>query len=196
MIRSAATNGLAWSLKQVTLREVNRNKRLALGVDTEGQYVEVRLEIRRTDIVPKVGQTWLIDRDFGAWYLTALVDLATLDTTGGEWVPLVLTNGWISSTTAGDPPAEARLSNGWIELSGIIRSGTVPAVGVDLVISSLPGAFPARYKGNAVVASNLPTGATGYVRSALWANGDITIRVSSAYTPAWIDLTNLRARVT
>lgn len=196
MIRSAATNGLAWSLKQVTLREVDRVKRLALGIDTEGQYVEVRLGIRRSDIVPKVGQVWLVDRDFGVWSLTALVDLAAPDTTGGEWVPLVLKNGWSGPVSAGDPPPEARLSNGWIELSGVITGGTVPVAGADLVVATLPNGFPARYKGNAIVASNLPTGATGYTRGGLWVNGDVTIRLSSTYTPAWIDLTGLKARAT
>ncbi|MFD8656165.1 hypothetical protein [Streptomyces mirabilis] len=196
MIRSAATYGLAWSLKQVVLREVDRVKGLALGVDTEGQYVEVRLSIRRSGIVPKVGQTWLIDRDFGVWSLAALVDLSPPDTTGGEWLPLTLKNGWTGPATTADAPAAARLNDGWVEVSGVINGGTVPAVGVDLLVATLPGGFPAHYKGNAVLASNLPSGTVGYIRAGLLQNGDITIKVSQAYTPAWIDLTGLKARVT
>lgn len=194
-MRSAATHGLAWALKQVTLREVDRPKKLALGIDTEGQYIEVRLGIRRSDIIPQVGQTWLIDRDFGAWCLTALVDQAPADTTGGEWLPLELQNGWDGPTSTNDPAPQARLNDGWIELSGVITNGTVPAVGVDLVAATLPEGLPERYKGNAVLASNLPSGTVGYIRGGLWVNGDVTIRVSVAYTPGWIDLTGLKARV-
>ncbi|MFI0967061.1 hypothetical protein ACH4S8_37605 [Streptomyces sp. NPDC021080] len=194
-MRSASTYGLAWSLKQVTLREVNLAKGLALGIDTEGQYVEIRLTIVRTGIAPKVGQRWLVDRDFGDWHLTALLQSTQPDLTGGEWLPLTLSNGWVASATAGDPPPRARLSDGWIELSGIISGGTVPAVGSDLVIGSIPVTLPARYKGNAVLASNLP-GTNGFIRGGLFPNGDITIRVSATFTPSWIDLTGLKARVT
>ncbi|MCX4799547.1 hypothetical protein OG497_37460 [Streptomyces sp. NBC_01242] len=195
MIRSAATYGLAWSLKQVTLREVDRAKKLALGVDTEGQYVEVRLSIRRSDIVPKVGQIWLIDRDFGEWSLNALVDTAPPDLTGGEWAPLKLLNNWVPSGSADDPAPSARVTkNGWVELSGVMYSGSVPALGQVLGIGSLPEGFPAVYRGNAVLASQLPNPA-GYVRGGLTSDGVVTIQVSAAYTPAWIDLTSLRSRI-
>ncbi|MFJ4902852.1 hypothetical protein [Streptomyces sp. NPDC088727] len=194
-MQSASTHGLGWSLKQVSLREVDWAKKLALGVDTEGQYVEVRLGVRRSGIIPRVGQTWLVDRDFGMWCLTAMIDLGAPDLTGGEWLPLTLRNGWSGPTNPEDCAPEARLVNGWIELSGVITGGTVPAVGVDLVVASLADGFPSRYRGNAIVASNLPTGATGYVRAAVTAGGDVTIRVATAYTPVWIDLTGLNARV-
>ncbi|MDQ1041408.1 hypothetical protein QFZ75_007910 [Streptomyces sp. V3I8] len=195
MIRSAATRGLAWTYKQVQVREILPAKRIALCVDTEGLYVEVSTLFRRSDAAPAVGQIWIVDRELGGWAFAARVDIAPPDATGGQWTPLVLKNGWVVSAGAGDPAPQARLSDGWIELSGVISGGTVPALGLDLVAASLPEGFPARLRGNAVLASALP-GTNGYIRGALAVNGDVTIRVSATYAPAWIDLTGLKARVT
>ncbi|MFF7198189.1 hypothetical protein ACFZAM_31335 [Streptomyces sp. NPDC008079] len=70
---SAATYGIGWSIKQVLIREISALSGIARAVDTEGTVVEVRTGLQRTGITPRVGQTWLVDRDLGAWTFTALV---------------------------------------------------------------------------------------------------------------------------
>lgn len=72
---NAATYGIGWTVKQVKVRELIPAKRMALCVDTEGQYVEVSTAIRRTGITPEVGQDWLIDRTYGTWSFAAQIDL-------------------------------------------------------------------------------------------------------------------------
>ncbi|MEV7675130.1 hypothetical protein [Streptomyces sp. NPDC088752] len=196
MIRSAATYGLAWALKQVTLREVDREKRMARGVDTEGQHVEIRLGIRRSEIVPKVGQDWLIDRDFGVWTLNAFLEQGPANPSGGDWLPLTLLNDWEASESPQECQPEACVTpGGGIEVSGIIYGGTVPATGGVLTVAKLPDGFPAPYRQHAVLASSMPTSGGGYVRGSLLADGSITIAVSVAFTPAWVDLASLRGRV-
>lgn len=73
MIQSAATRGLGWTYKQVQVREIIPAKNLASCIDTEGQYVEVTTAVRRSDTALSVGQTWIIDREFGRWTFNALV---------------------------------------------------------------------------------------------------------------------------
>lgn len=70
---SAATHGIGWTIKQVVVREVLADKGIALCVDTEGQYIEVRTGLQRTGITPVAGQSWLVDRDMGFWTFGALI---------------------------------------------------------------------------------------------------------------------------
>ena len=72
---NSATYGLGWTIKQVTVREVIAEKKLALCVDTEGQRIEVTTGIQRTGIEVEVGQQWLVDRTYGHWSFAAKLDL-------------------------------------------------------------------------------------------------------------------------
>lgn len=73
---NAASYGLGWTVKQVTIRELVTEKKMALCVDTEGQRIEVTTVVQRTGIALEVGQVWLIDRTYGHWSFAAKLDLA------------------------------------------------------------------------------------------------------------------------
>jgi hypothetical protein len=81
-----ATYGIGWTIKQVVIREVLADKGIALCVDTEGQYIEVRTGLQRTGIKPKVGQSWLVDRDMGVWTFGALIAATVPSTDGGSGI--------------------------------------------------------------------------------------------------------------
>ncbi|MET7363280.1 hypothetical protein ABZS76_33250 [Streptomyces sp. NPDC005562] len=72
---SAATYGIGWTIKQVTIREINTDKKLAQCIDTEGQYLGVTTVIQRTGLTPEVGQMWLVDRTYGPWSFAARLDV-------------------------------------------------------------------------------------------------------------------------
>jgi hypothetical protein len=72
---NAATHGIGWTIKQVKVQSLVPAKKLALCVDTEGQILEVTTALHRTGITPVVGQTWLVDRTYGAWSFAAWWDL-------------------------------------------------------------------------------------------------------------------------
>jgi len=74
---NAASYGLGWTVKQVTIRELIAGKKKALCVDTEGQRIEVTTAIQRTGIELEVGQRWLVDRTYGHWTFAAKLDLGT-----------------------------------------------------------------------------------------------------------------------
>ncbi|MEU6362273.1 hypothetical protein [Streptomyces albidoflavus] len=195
---SASTYGIGWTTKQVKIREIDPTRRIARCVDTEGQVLDVALAIHRTGIRPQVGQVWLADRELSAWTLRAFVEFGeqtAVPAVSTSWAPLTLTNGWGPSHSEDDPPPSARVTaEGWVELSGVMYSGTVPPVGQTLAVAQLPTALPPCYRANVVLGSHLPAGA-GYVRGHLLPEGVVAINISAAYTPNWIDLTNLRARV-
>lgn len=200
MIRgNAATHGVGWDIKQVEIRELDATRRIARCVDTEGQWLDVATAIHRTGIRLQVGQVWLADRELSAWTLRALLEFGAatpVPAFTSAWQPLKLSNDWIPSTGTTDPAPSARVTaDGMVELSGVMSGGTVPAVGVTLTVGQLPAGFPGVWRVNAILASSLPAGATGYVRGAVTATGAVTISVSTAYTPPWIDLSALRARV-
>ena len=196
--RNAATYGIGWSLKQVTVHDLDPSRSIAHCLDTEGTYVDVTTLIHRTGIRPAVGQIWLIDREFSQWSFAAFVDRGGASITPaltGDWQPLTFSHGWAPSSTVGDPAPQARATaDGWVETAGVVSGGTVAAVGTLLTIGQLPAGLPVTYRGSAVVASQLPTTA-GYVRASILPSGEVGIQVSVAYTPAWIDLTGLKALI-
>lgn len=193
------TYGIGWTIKQVKIRELDPKLRVARCVDTEGNILDVATSVHRTGIRPQVGQVWLVDRELSAWTLRAFVELGEptpVPVATTEWQPLQLSNGWVPSTGSTDPAPSARVTaDGMVELSGVMSGGTVPAVGVTLTVGQLPTGSPKVWRVNAILTSSLPTGATGYVRGAVTATGAVTIAVSVAYAPSWIDLSALRARV-
>jgi hypothetical protein len=195
---SAATYGIGWTTKQVKIREIDSTLRIARCVDTEGQTLDVATSVHRTGIRPQVGQVWLVDRELSAWTLRAFVELGAataVPVMTTAWAPITLTSGWVVSPNVDDPPPSARVTaDGWVELSGVMYSGTVPAVGQLLTVGSVPAGFPKTYRSNVMLGSHMPT-TTGYIRGSLLVTGAVAIQVSAAFTPSWIDLTNLRARV-
>jgi hypothetical protein len=194
-VKSAATHGLGWAMKQVTVQEFNPARLVARCVDTEGLYLDVATSVRRCGIQPMIGQVWLVDRDMGAWTFRAYLDLA-VSASRPDWTSLALQAGWTASTGTDDAEPEARTTDsGWIELSGVMTGGTMPAVGSALTVGHLPAEFPARKRGSAVLAAQIPSGASGHVCGSLLPSGAVTIQVTAAYTPSWIDLTGLRARI-
>ncbi|WP_428957956.1 glycosyl hydrolase family 28-related protein [Streptomyces sp. cg35] len=73
-VSNAGTYGIGWTIKQVTIREIDGARNLARCIDTEGQYLDATTSVHRTGIRPQVGQIWLADRDLGAWTLKALIE--------------------------------------------------------------------------------------------------------------------------
>lgn len=198
---SAATNGLGGEVLQVTIRELDEDRPIARCVDTMGRYVDVATSVYRTAIQPAVGQIWLVDRTYGTWTFAAYIHLGEDDPLAepqdGPWTALPLSNGWAASATTGDAPPRARVSaDGFIQLSGVITGGTVPAFGSSLQVAALPAGFPARYRGSRLLATHMPSGVSSpYVRGTLQPDGTILIAPAVSYTPTWIDLSNLWARI-
>ncbi|MFD7835589.1 hypothetical protein [Streptomyces sp. NPDC059761] len=200
MAANAATYGIGWTVKQITIREIDPERTVARCVDTEGQMLDVSTAIHRTGIRPQVGQVWLIDRTFASWTLCAFISgfgkptLIPASTT--PWEPVETINGWVPSASETDPKPAARLTaDGWIELSGVIYNGPAPTVGQTLIVAKLPAGFPPSYRGNVVLGSQIPSGVTGYVRGSIVPGNQVSIAVSQAHTPTWIDLTSLRTRI-
>lgn len=206
MAANAATYGLGEQVMQVTVREVDPDLPIARCVDPMGRYVDVATSIYRTALRPEVGQIWMIDRVYGAWTFAAFLRVGGADPLAGfepppqdgPWTPLTLSNGWTASATSGDAPPRARVSaDGLIQLSGVITGGTVPAFGSSLQVAALPAAFPARYRATRLLATHMPSGVSSpYVRGTLQPDGTILIAPAVSYTPTWIDLSGLAARVT
>jgi hypothetical protein len=194
---NAATYGIGWTTKQVTVRELIAAKKLAVCVDTEGQHLEVTTAIHRTGITPQVGQTWLVDRTYGAWSFAAWWGTVPPEPDPStDWQPITLQNGWVPSTGAGDPPPMARVTKGgMVELSGVMQGGTVPGALTVLTVGQLPAGFPLVKRVNAILTTQFPSGTIGLMRGAITAAGGITIIPSAAFTPSWIDLSSLRAKV-
>lgn len=88
-MNSAATYGIGWSVKQVTVKEINAATGIARATDTEGTEIEVRTGYQRTGITPQPGQTWLVDRSLGTWTLLALVASAQAPGLSRGWAVLV-----------------------------------------------------------------------------------------------------------
>ncbi|MGW9067897.1 hypothetical protein ACWGQT_00395 [Streptomyces yangpuensis] len=200
MVGSAATYGIGWTVKQVTIREIDPTRTVARCVDTEGQMLDVSTAIHRTGIRPQVGQVWLVDRTFASWTLCAFISgfgkPTPIPARTTAWEPVQPVNGWVASTSETDAKPAARMTaDGWIELSGVIYSGPAPAVGQTLIVAKLPAGFPASYRGNVVLGSQIPAGVTGLVRGSIVPGNEVSIAVSQAHTPTWIDLTALRARI-
>jgi hypothetical protein len=74
---NAASYGLGWTIKQVKVKEILTEKRMAICIDTEGQYLEATTAIHRTGIELEVGQTWVVDRTYGIWSFAARLDFGT-----------------------------------------------------------------------------------------------------------------------
>lgn len=74
---NAASYGIGWTIKHVTIREIIADRKLALCADTDGQRIEVTTAIQRTGIELAVGQQWLVDRTYGRWSFAAKLDLPT-----------------------------------------------------------------------------------------------------------------------
>ncbi|MFE0490202.1 hypothetical protein [Streptomyces griseoaurantiacus] len=72
---NAATYGLGWTVKQVKIKEIRTDRKLAVCVDTEGQYLDVTTALHRTGITPEVGQVWMVDRTYGTWSFAAWLEL-------------------------------------------------------------------------------------------------------------------------
>ncbi|MGW7100382.1 hypothetical protein [Streptomyces sp. NPDC054838] len=200
MISSAATYGIGWTVKQVTIREIDPARTVARCVDTEGGMLDVSTAVHRVGVRPQVGQVWLVDRTLSSWTLCAFIagfgKQTPIPAVTSPWEPLTLSNGWVASASTGDPtPCARATAEGWIELSGVIYSGTVPTIGQNLTVASLPPGLPTPYRANVILGSHLPGGSVGYVRGSILPDGQVITQVSQAYTPTWIDLTSLRARI-
>lgn len=197
MLSSAATYGLGWTVKQVKIRELDSRRSVARCVDTEGQILDVATSVQRTGIRPQVGQTWLVDRDLAVWTLKALVNLGettAIPAMTTPWAPVALSGGWAASADTGDAPPMARVTaDGWVELSGVISDGTA-SPGEPVTVARLPIGFPSTYRANTTLCCQLVNG-YAHVRGLLPGDGTAVIQVPAAFTPTWVDLTNLRARV-
>ncbi len=73
-VTQTGTMGQGPQTKQVTVNEVDPIGLTAQAVDTEGQYLTVRLALDRTGILPRTGDVWMADRTYGKWTLAAKLD--------------------------------------------------------------------------------------------------------------------------
>ncbi len=75
-ISQPGTMGQGLSIKQVTIKEVDPIGLSVQAMDTEAQYLTVRLALERVSALPKVGEIWMVDRTYGKWTLAAKLDTA------------------------------------------------------------------------------------------------------------------------
>ena len=65
------------SLNQVTCRVDDIDGNIASVIDQFGRYLTVRLDVRRGVVLPRPGETWILDRTLGPWTFAAQVRPAT-----------------------------------------------------------------------------------------------------------------------
>lgn len=116
MTPSAATYGIGWSIKQVTVQQFTPDGGIAYCLDTEGTVVEVRTVLQRTGLTPRVGQIWLIDRTLGTWTFMALAS------TAGASGPVSGRAVLVAGTAVVDSSAVTEASD--IDLTSQIDGGT------------------------------------------------------------------------
>lgn len=192
----ASAAGVGFTVKQVTVQQFDSTGSRALCVDSQGAVVEVMVWLRRVVLQPQVGDVWLVDRQLGVWTFAAIVSAAFPATPwpNGPWTPLTLQQGWTAASPPDAPPSARVTADGWVELSGVMAGGTVPAPGNELTVATLPtGVQLPAFKANRILACQLVSGIE-YVKAALYPTGTITLSVPAAMTPYWVDLGGLRAR--
>lgn len=69
---SSPNRGLG--IRQVLIRDVDTATGVVLATDVNGAQIELPLRIRRVNIDPVAGQTWLVDTALGFPSLAAWVD--------------------------------------------------------------------------------------------------------------------------
>lgn len=105
------TQGRGSPLKRVKVDEIIPAHSLAICVDTENHRVQVPLHVRRAKGGwPKVGETWLITREFGSWSFASIL--------GDAEPPL------ITASREGADPLAVQLLDTLLEL-GLVREPEV-----------------------------------------------------------------------